>query len=329
LADSIEAAALRQRDQLSEFDRVALDRVVAFRAGRWEDVYAAAKQLVAIAPETQDAQVYLVHAAMATRRFSEVIAMAHRVDRTRGWLKDMPMIHDFDLQAHRLRGEYETAVAEWGREWDRSPKTFDGCRIGLQQMAAAGLEREVDSLLTDCERLQDAPASTAAVRELIARWYRVGGYPDAARRAFDSALVMRTEAAKKDRRQRRVIGFLQCELEDWARARETLLAAADTSEIEDRVALAIAAAHVGDTATVRATFDWLDRWPPRGRANGRNTMSRAFILVALGRRAESIALLRQAIAEGMAPPFQRWRNRFELVPLRGDPAFEALVRERP
>jgi hypothetical protein len=44
-------------------------------------------------------------------------------------------------------------------------------------------------------------------------------------------------------------------------------------------------------------------------------MSRAFVVLALGHRDEALVLLRQSIAEGMAPPFQRWRNRFELVPL--------------
>jgi len=139
---------------------------------------------------------------------------------------------------------------------------------------------------------------------------------------------MRNEAATRDPRQRRFVGLFECELQDWSAARATLLAAADTAALDDRVALAIAAAHVGDSATVRATFAWLDHWPTRGKALGRDAMARALVLTALRQHDEALALLRQSIAEGMAPPFQRWRNRFELVPLWGDPAFEALVQER-
>ena len=57
-------------------------------------------------------------------------------------------------------------------------------------------------------------------------------------------------------------------------------------------------------------------------------MSRAFIMLALGHREEALELLRQSIGEGMAPTFQMWWSRYELEPLRGDPAFNALVRER-
>jgi len=327
-SDSIAAAAERQRESLSEFDRLSLDRVMAFRAGHWEDVYRAARQLVAVAPETQDAQVYLVHAAMATRRYSEVISTFHHMDRSRGWLKDLRLVSDFDLQAHRLRGEFETAAAEWRREWNTSSKTFSGCVLGLQQLATTGREAAVDSLFVECEQLQDAPAMTAAAYELAGRWYRAAGHVGPARRSFERSLVRRIDAAKTDPRKRRGVGLVQCELEDWPAAHASLLAAADTTDPDDRVALAIAAAHVGDSATVRRTLEWLDRLPERGKTFGREKMSRAFVFVALGRRDEAFILLREAIAEGMAPPFQRWRNRFELAPLRGDPAFEALVQER-
>ena len=74
-SDSIIAAALSQQDRMSAYDRLALDRRLGIRAGRWEDAYVAARRMMELSPETQDAQVYLANTAMATRRFGEAITV--------------------------------------------------------------------------------------------------------------------------------------------------------------------------------------------------------------------------------------------------------------
>jgi hypothetical protein len=147
-------------------------------------------------------------------------------------------------------------------------------------------------------------------------------------RAFERGIELRSKAVDSDS-QRVIIGFVDCELGNWRDAYAILRAAGDSSDEDQRLALGIAAAHVGDTATVRATLDWIDTWRRRDPAiRGRDTMTRAFVVLAQGHRAEALALLRQSIGEGMAPTFQSWLSRYELASLRGDPAFEALVRER-
>jgi len=106
------------------------------------------------------------------------------------------------------------------------------------------------------------------------------------------------------------------------------MAAADTSSIDDRAVLAVAAAHLGDTATVNATLRWIDQWRRRSPPRGQDKMYRAFIVLARGDRNQAIDLLRQAIDEGSAPAWSAWYIRGELQPLRGDPRFEELVRPR-
>jgi hypothetical protein len=89
-----------------------------------------------------------------------------------------------------------------------------------------------------------------------------------------------------------------------------------------RTALALAAAHVGDTATARETLRWLES---RSKRNGAD-MNRAFIHLALGQRDSALASLRAAYAAGVAPAWNTWTLRPELEPLRGDPRFVEMTR---
>ena len=328
LVDSIRRAAMAQRSRLGAFDQVSLDRELAFLAGRWEDAYSASRRLVAIAPTTPDAQVYLAQAAMATRRYPEAVAVLHRMDRTKGWLKDLAQLTQWDLQAHRLMGDDAGAVKEWREAFKRAPDDYGICNSGVLTLASAGQEREVDALISQCASLQGAPQTTDRAYEVAGRGYRSRGRAAAARRAFERALGVRTAMAKDDPRRRRGVGSLQCELGQWRAAYETLRASADTSSLDDRTVLAVAAAHVGDSATVNATLRWMDEWRSREVPRGQDKMDRAFIAVARGERAEAIRLLRQSIEEGAAPAWSAWYVRFELQPLRGDPRFEELIRSQ-
>ena len=89
-----------------------------------------------------------------------------------------------------------------------------------------------------------------------------------------------------------------------------------------RVSLAVAAAHVGDTATARETLRWLES---RSKRNGAD-LDRAFIQLALGQRDSALASLRAAYDAGVAPAWTVWHLRPELDPLRNDPRFVLLVR---
>lgn len=326
--DSISAAAFAQRAGLGQFDQVSLDRELAFLAGRLETVYGAARRLVAIAPSTPDAQVYLAQASMATRRYPEAIAVLHGIDLTKGWLKDLPQLWDWDLQAHRLNGDAAGGLAEWRRLRARLPHDYDACSAGVPLFAALGREQEVDALVHECLVLPGAPPTMDRSFLIAGRVYRRAGFSDAAQRAFNRALTIRTEAAKVDSSRLRRVAFVQCELGHWRLAYDILRVSADTSNLDDHIALGVAAAHLGDTATVTKTFRWIDQWRHREAPHGQDKMGRAFIMLAGGAREEPLRLLRQAMDEGAAPAWNAWYVRFELQPLRGDPRFEEMIRPR-
>ncbi|MFN2602922.1 MAG: BTAD domain-containing putative transcriptional regulator [Gemmatimonadaceae bacterium] len=326
LIDSVKVAAMAQREKLGAFDQVALDRELAFLAGHWEEVYTASRRLAAIAPETPDAQLYLAHSAVATRRYTEAIAVLHHIDRSKGWLKNFAPITFWDLQAHRLNGDAASAVAEWRRARARDPQDFGICNSGVMLIASLGREQLVDSVVATCANLPSAPPSADRAWELAGRGYRSRGYLTEAKRAFERSAALRAAAAAKDPRRRRGLGLIECELGNWKDAFENLSAAMDTSNADDRVALAVAAAHLGDTATVNRTLRWISEWKTRENPRGADSQARALVVLAMGKKEEALSLLQRAIREGSAPAWNAWYVRFELGPLRGDPRFEQLVR---
>ena len=203
---------------MSAFDRYSLDRRVAIRAGRWEDAYIAARRMMELAPETQDAQVYL-----AQRRDGDPAVQRSNCGpaphRPHAGLAGKGSESDLDVGSHRTPpagGEFDIALAEWRQKWDASTKTYSLCMTGLQHLAVDGRERAVDSLLVGCTSLQDAPPwGEAVAHEWTGRWYRTGGYPEAMRRAFERGIELRSKAAGSGESQRVTIGFVHCELGNW------------------------------------------------------------------------------------------------------------------
>lgn len=326
--DSISAAALAQRDRMGPFDRIALDRQLAFLNGRLESVYSASRRLVSIAPTTQDAQVYLAQASMATRRYAEARDVLHRMDRRSGWLKDLSQLWQWDLDAHRLLGDEQGALNEWTRLRTDMPADYRLCNAGVIVQASMGREREVDALIDECAALSGAPASKDRMYLTAGRAFRSRGYADASRRAFAHSIEALRASSLTDARRTRAIGFVQCELQQWSAAYEALRANIDTANAGDRVTLAVVAAHVGDTALVMVTLAWIDGWKAEGPQRGQDDLARAFIYTALGDTDRAITLLRDAANSGSAPAWTAWYIRFELDPLRRDARFAELIRPR-
>ena len=329
LVDSIKMAAIAQRDRLGAFDQLALDRELAVLDGRLEDSYTASRRLVAIAPTTQDAQVYLAQAAMATRRYQEALRVLHRMDLTKGWLKDLSQLRQWDLNAHRLTGDIAGGLVEWRRLRSRAPDDYVTCNAGILLFASHGREHDVEALIERCAKLPGAPANTSLAYAYAGGAYRAQGHGDASVRAISRTVSSWNESPVTDAGRQRALGVLHSTLGDWTTAYRYLRADADSATLDGRIALAVAAAHVRDTATVDATLRWLDGWQQRAPRHGADKMFRAFILLAGGNRDGALALLSKSLDEGVAPAWNRWYLRYELQPLRGDERFERLIRPRP
>ena len=319
--DSVRAVLESQRTNMAAYDRLAMDRQLAFSDGRLEDVYTAARAMVSLAPDVPDAKTQLAQAAMATRRYHEAIRALHAVRVAPAWLGDMRQRLGWDLLAHRLLGDHDAGIADWRRAVSEEPADFLICVHGIRSLAAAGRERAVDSLFNACWSLPDAQPARDAFLQQAGRHYRMGGHRDAAERAFRRALTLRSELFAQGARSPVSVAHLHFDLAEWQAAYD-LLSPRPQLGAEGRIALAVAAAHVGDTATAHATLRWLVSQPQRSGSD----MDRAFIQLALGQRDSALASLQTAYEAGVAPAWNVWHLRPELEPLRGDPRFELLVR---
>jgi DNA-binding SARP family transcriptional activator/tetratricopeptide (TPR) repeat protein len=320
-ADSIRSVLVGQRATFFAYDQVATDRQLAFIDGRLDDVYTAARQMVRLAPDVPDAKMLLAQASYATQRFREAIEVLHAVRYAPAWFGGLNQRRTWDFNAHRLLGDLEGGITEWRRAVAEFPDRADICAQGFPLLAAAGLESAVDSLLNACQELPDARMDTDRHLATAGRNYRMNGHHAAAERAFRRALTIRSALAATDGRPKFGVATLHVELGEWQAAYD-ILRALPKREDDHRVTLAVAAAHVGDTVIARETIRWLETTSKREGAE----MNRALVQLALGHRDSAIASLRAAIASGVSPGWNAWYLRPELLPLRGDPRFEELIR---
>ena len=323
--DSVRLVAVAQREGLGEFDRLSLDRVLAFMDGRWEDAYEISRRLVEIAPTTPDAHLYLAQSAMATRRYAEAVRTIDGMDRTKGWLRNLSTLTQWDLISHRLDGDLAGALAHWKRAREDRPTAFGVCTQGVMIIATAGREASVDSLITECMKLPGASRADFQW-QTAGRGFRAGGNSAAARRAFQRSIALMSASNEPPQRKQHWIGVMQCNLGEWKSAYENLRASTDSTDSADRGTLAVAAVHAGDTAFAKATLEWMEERDRRLRARDRDVSERAFVHIALGNRKKALSLLRQAMKEGRAPSHNTWYARFELEPLRKDPTFQAMIK---
>jgi TolB-like protein/tetratricopeptide (TPR) repeat protein len=321
--DSLAAAAARQRPSLSPFDRASLDRRLARNRGDWEGAYAASKRMLSAAPHTQDAQVQVVNAAMATRRYAEAIRVAEQVDHRSGWLSDHAQLVEWEIQAFHVLGDVPSAIAVWRRARLKDPEDYFLCLSGVRLHAALGLEATADSMISVCAALEGAPKHREEW-EPAGIEFSVHGHAEAAARALGRML----DFYRAENRLARV-SDVAARMGNWELAYQAATSLRmDSTNVEGRTRLAVAAAHVGDTATVKATLRLIENWGRQASRRGRDKALHAFIVLAQGDKGTAIDLLRQAVSEGVAPGYQAWYHRHELVPFHGDPRFEALIRGR-
>lgn len=325
-ADSVRLVAVAQRRGLGEFDRLSLDRVLAFLDGRWEDAYVASRRLVEIAPTTPDAHMYLAQSAMATRRYAEAIRAIRRIDETDNWLKTLGQHTAWNLQAHRLLGDLQGELSHWKRARARKPADAGMCMSGVVVLAALARETAVDSVITECMKLTKSLRAEDNAWWNAGRGFRSKGYTDAARRAFQRSIDLISASNAPEQSKKWLIGTRQVEMGEWKSAYANLRASFDSTDASARSVVAVAAANAGDTAFAMATLKWMEERDGRIRIRDRDVSERAFVHLALGRREQALVLLRQAMAEGRTPAWNGWFLRFELQPLQNDSRYQAMVR---
>ena len=189
-------------------------------------------------------------------------------------------------------------------------------------------ERLVDSLLTVPIR----PVTLVPRHVLLAAGaFEAGGHREAARRSLARGIAW-LESRPPDERatppQRLNLSLMlhAAGRHEEARRIAEQLVAADSTSVEFRAQLGLAAARLGDVRTAEQVDAWLARAPSPQQF--RNTHFRSRIAAALGKRREAIALLEQGLRETGYFGLVALREHPDYAALREDPEFERVVRVR-
>lgn len=328
LADSAAKVAVRQRDRLSPWDRAMLDRFTAYREGDWPRVYAATSEMLRIAPDLQDSRFQHAWASIATNRYDEALRNLHAIDVERGWLKDVQFFWKWELLAHHLDGDFAGAIAEHTRSRRRYPGDVGVCVAGIEQHAAAGHEREVDSLLTECGALPGADRPEAMLMH-AGNEYAHHGHDAAARRAHGRALALileRTGGKQLTPNDHRLLARAYAGLGRHAEAYAAAKLGFVQPVIPAKGNLGIAAARAGDTAAAHAIIRELAAMDSTGRERLDDRWT-AQVYAALGQPDSAVTYIHRLLRHGVPAPFVLHAAP-GLLPLRGYPPYEALLAPR-
>ena len=320
VVDSLVQEAIRQRDRLGAYDRLALDRVIAFVNSRMEEAYVAARGMVELAPRGIDGYLYLVHSAMATRRLTIATQAFHQLQNLGGWSIRLAQLQHWDLQAHRLLKEYNIGLAELSNSRRANRLNAPVCDEGIRLLANLGREAGVDSLVAECVSHEASRGSELMHVLMSGRQFRRTGFVQESDRAYARALALPQARPR--------LGQIYAEMGRWTDARAQLTDSAARTGGASEVTRAIVWARTGDSSFVRTmlALPLASNLSAGDRANAH--MNRAFLHLAIEQRAEAVAELQRALDNGLSPVFNGWFVRWELRDLWGTPAFEAMLAAR-
>ena len=326
--DSLLRVVEAQRTQLGPLDRGLLDLWIATVKGDIPGRYTAARQMLAEAPASENALFLAGYAATRVFRANEAITLLRRLPVERSRVR-------WDLYGSGLAWSYhvgerhEEELVEAQRRRRSAPHWLLAMEEEGRALAVLGRAAELDRLTADIASIAAQPARSAGLTLLVvAREAFVHGQSEAGRATlarFDAWEEGQPVEQRQSFALRRLVAMARHFQRNWPAA-DTLFTAlvVERPQNADLLGwLGAVAAQRGDTARalrLTATLATLD--VPY--LHGAHTLARARIAAALGRRADAIALTRQSISEGQL--FDAIHVVPELLPLRGDPEFDALFR---
>ena len=292
--DSLEHDMVAARDGLTPYDQAALDAAIAYRHSNWAARLDAARRMIAIAPRSSNARYTYAHALLANNFFAEAAAQLDQIDTGHSWLGHLEYLWVWKIRAHHLNADYAGALRDAVRARELFPADFGLCLFVPDQYAALGNETEMNAAIANCLAAA-GPKVDAGMLFSVAVELDAHGHEEQARRLWERILAAHLAKNPQD-----PAPAIRARLGRWAEAYAALHP--DTTRVYARGQYGVFAARAGDRVTAQREMEWLGE---RSRTSPESECDvwRAAITLALGDRDGAIALLRQAVAEGMVPAF--------------------------
>ena len=337
-ADSLLAIAERRRDRLTRLEQLQLEGFRAELAGDYQRAAAADREEARLSRTPGN---YYYHALLANHP-SEALHALERVSSD-----SSPVFCWIRGSIYHVLGRHqdELKVVQQGRQ--RSPGSLIVVNAELRALAALGREDEVFRLLDEA-RGMEREGSLASVDLWggggawvfyeTALELRAHGHPGAYRRVIEQALhqlhapgTMDTSATTA--RWQRAMVLYAAERWEEARASYAALLAANPKNIEFLGGLGVSQARLGYATAAAALAGRLATINPPY-SFGRSPYWRARIAALLGDRDGAVALLQQALAQGIActyhlgSPTEDCHREMDFESLRGYSPYDELLRPK-
>ena len=336
MADSIRRVLEARRDRLTPFEAALLDLHTAGLRDDAQASYAAAREMVRLAPKSQQAASILAGTALGAGRPREAAAILERLAPQADVVRGRMFYHLSYAAALHALGEHERELRLVRRGRQDYPARTLLASAELTALAALGREDELEARVRDALALRtEFGARPAQVMRMVVAELRAHGHPEAAQAVAERVLAW-VEAQPAAERSEGIAQFDLPAALAAARRWERLRAVADSqaraneANVYDLVGnlgyAGFAAAMQGDTAAATRIAARLAELRPRY-VESEPIRWRAQIAAALGQRAEAVALLRRLLSSGSAEPYG-WHGWEVYELLRDDPAFQALVRPK-
>jgi DNA-binding SARP family transcriptional activator len=329
-ADSLARLVSRSRDRLTPMEGYTLKWLQAQLAGDRMKALQISREVGRLAPGTVT-ELQLAVDALGVNRPHEALGVLRTIDPDRGLLRESGFPYWWALTtAYHVLGDHGRELRAAARARKQYAGTWDALFLEMRALAALGRVPALKARLDEGTGL--APGafwSPELALVLVGKELRAHGQQDAARDVFARAVAWQRAgpplAAPGGRGPLIYALYLAG---DWEAAQGVAaeLAAEDSSDWYSRAFLARLAARRSDQAQaerISQTLASIDQ----PYLFGSLTLARASIAALLGKRADAVALLRQALAEGF-PYVHELHIDADLEALRGYPPFEELLRPK-
>jgi TolB-like protein len=325
--DSLVRRIGERRGELNVYHLAWFEYLEERLSGDHDGALRAIRRAAELAPESK-ASYNRAWAAQLANRPAEARAALLSLDPDRGIMRGWYPYWEVLTAAHHRLGEHQ-AELQAAREARRRFRDHPGpARLEAAALAALGNTADLGRLFDEAAVLRTGDPALATELAAAAAELRAHDHPAAAAAFLDRAVawIRPLAAGSSDPDVLAALGEVLHERGDWAEARTVIegLAARFPDRWGYRAWAAILAAAGGDRQTAMDTDRWLadldDPW-----TFGSVTLHRARIAAQLGDGERAVALLRQALAEGL-PALRHLDHNFHRI--RDHPALVALLAPR-